>query len=51
MTKMVEKEDSELTSSYGYSKVIIIYRAIINETDLRTHIKNFHNKDIKEEPQ
>ena len=39
VAKMVEKEDSELISSHWHSKITTIYRATIDEKDLRTSRK------------
>ena len=38
---MVEKEDPELTSSHGHTKITTIYRAVICENDLKSSRKDF----------
>ena len=38
---MGEYEDPELTSTYGHTKIITIYRATIYENNLKTSKKDF----------
>ena len=40
VVNMVEWEGSELTSSHGHTKITIIYRETINESDLNTSRNN-----------
>ena len=37
---MAEQEDPELTFSHGHTKITTIYRAIIDEKDLKTSRKD-----------
>ena len=47
MAKMVE-DDPELTSSHRYTKITAIYRTTIDENNMKTSIKTFHNSRYKE---
>ena len=46
VAKMVEQEDPELTSSHRHTKITTIYRASINENDLKTSRKDFSQLKI-----
>ena len=39
MTKMVKQEDSEITSSHGYTIITTIHTATIYENNLKTNRK------------
>ena len=41
MAKMMEKEDPEITSSQGHTKITTTYRATIYENNLKTSRKDF----------
>lgn len=48
VTKMAEWEDPKLTSSHGQTKPTVVYKAVINENNLKTR-RPSTSENIKEQ--
>ena len=44
--KMAEQEDPELTSSHGHTKITTIYRATVDDNELKVSGKDFPKPKI-----